>query len=267
MKIISLNCYGGIVYEGLMNFIRENSDADIFCFQEMLFANTEDLPVESHGARPHLFQEIQRLLPDHEGKFVSAQKGFDLDHATDFDLSFGLAIFWRKEILSIHQKDFFVYGGPDELLGRDWSTLGCPAIQTSFEIAGQLLTVVTAHGTSHPANKLDTPDRIAQSQKILDAIADIEGEKIIMGDFNLFPNTKSIRMIEESGYRNLVVENNIKTTRGSHMRKLFPEYEHGKYGFQEFADYTFVTLGIEVESFEVPDLPISDHLPMILEIK
>ena len=33
----------------------------------------------------------------------------------------------------------------------------------------------------------------------------------------------------------------------------------------EFADYTFVTSGIKVESFEVPDVPISDHLPMILK--
>ena len=50
------------------------------------------------------------------------------------------------------------------------------------------------------------------------------------------------------------------------MRSLFPEYEHGPYGFQEFADYAFVSPEIVVTSFEVPDLPISDHLPMMLEI-
>lgn len=56
----------------------------------------------------------------------------------------------------------------------------------------------------------------------------------------------------------------VKTTRGSMMRKLFSQYAHSKYGFQEFADYTFVSPGVTVQSFEVPDEPISDHLPMIL---
>ena len=48
------------------------------------------------------------------------------------------------------------------------------------------------------------------------------------------------------------------------MHKLWPQYEHGKYGFQEFADYAFVSPGIRVVDFVVPDLPVSDHLPLIL---
>ncbi len=265
MKIISLNCYAGKVYEALMDFILEQSvDTDIFCFQEVLYVNDPTVTIESHGARTNLFQEIQKVLPDHDGYFVPAQRGFDLDREVDLDFSFGVAIFWKKEMKAKDKRDYFVYKGPDDLVGRDWSTLGCVALQLSFEHGP---TVLTTHGTSYTPDKLDTKDRITQSKKILDELSGIEGEKIIMGDFNLFPDTKSIHMIEEAGYRNLVVENGVQTTRGSHMRKLFPEYEAGKYGFQEFADYTFVTSGVTVESFEVPDLPVSDHLPMILKIK
>jgi endonuclease/exonuclease/phosphatase family metal-dependent hydrolase len=37
------------------------------------------------------------------------------------------------------------------------------------------------------------------------------------------------------------------------------------YGKQPFADYIFITPDIKVKNFEVPDLEISDHLPMILD--
>ena len=86
----------------------------------------------------------------------------------------------------------------------------------------------------------------------------------MMGDLNLLPQTESVALFERAGYRNLITEYNIKTTRGTLMRKLYPQFEHGPYGFQEFADYTFMSSDLEVQSFEVPDVPISDHLPMIL---
>ena len=87
-----------------------------------------------------------------------------------------------------------------------------------------------------------------------------------MGDLNLNPDTESIRMIEEAGYRNLIAKHDIKTTRGEMNRKLHPEWAGGKYGYQEFADYTFVSKKVSVTGFEVPEAEVSDHLPMILEI-
>ena len=34
---------------------------------------------------------------------------------------------------------------------------------------------------------------------------------------------------------------------------------------QYFADYAFVSPGVNVTSFAVPVLPVSDHLPFVLE--
>jgi endonuclease/exonuclease/phosphatase family metal-dependent hydrolase len=89
---------------------------------------------------------------------------------------------------------------------------------------------------------------------------------MVMGDFNLLPETESVRKIERAGYRNLISEFAITTTRGSLVKKMHPEYGVGPFGFQEYADYAFVTPGIRVGSFEVPDVPVSDHLPLILTI-
>ena len=39
----------------------------------------------------------------------------------------------------------------------------------------------------------------------------------------------------------------------------------GKPDFQKFADYVFVSPDVNVESFSVPDIDISDHMPLVLE--
>ncbi len=267
MKVISLNCYAGIVYEPLLDFIREHGPStDIFCFQEMVSSTTSGKMLPT-GARSNLLQEILKLLPEHQGSFSGMQDGFDTQEIHGEDFCFGVAMVWKKDLQVVQQKDFFIYRGKNQLVGKDWSTLGSTALVVQFKIDGGLLTVCSAHGTSYPSDKLDSPERIMQSQKILDEVGGLEGEKIIMGDFNLFPETESIRLFEKAGFKNLVVDHGIQTTRGSHMRVLFPEYETGKYGFQEFADYTFTSPGIDVNQFQVPDVPISDHLPMILVTK
>lgn len=268
MKLISLNAYGGIVFEPLMDFVRNHADADVFCFQEMIKKTTdEEIPFTSNNARTNLFQEIERALPDFNSLFAPVQNGFDTVEKTGLPIQYGNATFVRKNLNVTKTKDFFIYGKKNTVVGRDYSTLGTNAIAIQIEQDDRILIVVNLHGTSEPAHKLDTTDRIAQSEKVLSFLADKPGEKIIVGDFNLFPDTESIRMFEEAGFKNLINAFDIQTTRGSMNKQLHPEFEHGKYGWQEYADYTFVTPGIEVESFTVPDEPISDHLPMILQIK
>ena len=64
-----------------------------------------------------------------------------------------------------------------------------------------------------PGHKLDTPVRLRQSKLILDFLKDKVGSKIIGGDFNLLPETRSVEMFEKAGYRNLIKEFGIKNTR------------------------------------------------------
>jgi hypothetical protein len=267
MKIISLNMYGGIVFEPLMQFIEKHSDADVFCLQEAIFAKEEGIPLESNGARTNLVQEIAKRLPDHDFKFAPMQDGFDTVEAGELPIAFGLVTFWKKSMNVESKQDFFVYKDLNTLKGQDYSTLGSNAVIVTFDVNGEKLSILNTHGMSEPADKLDSPARISQSGNILNGLEDIGHAKIIMGDFNLYPDTESIQLFERAGYRNLIKEFDIKDTRGSMNKKLHPEYEHGKYGFQPYADYTFVTDDVQVKQFDVPDEPISDHLPMILEIK
>ena len=55
--------------------------------------------------------------------------------------------------------------------------------------------------------------------------------------------------------KNLIKEFSIKGTRTHHYKKTSERY----------ADYILVSGGIKVKTFEVPEIIVSDHLPMILE--
>lgn len=117
---------------------------------------------------------------------------------------------------------------------------------------------INVHGVCRPGDKMDSPKRLEQSKRIID---EAKGLAIIGGDFNLMPNTESIEMFKKSGYLDLIKKYGIKATRNEFAWKKYPGHE------LYFCDYVFVSPEIKVKSFEVPEMTISDHLPMILEIE
>jgi len=129
-----------------------------------------------------------------------------------------------------------------------------------LESANGRLWVGSIHGKTRPGTKNDTETRLKQSRTMIDFFENKEGLKIVGGDFNLNPNTKSVRMFEKAGYRNLIKDFGIKNTRN----KLSWEQFHN---FQHFADYVFISPKVKVINFEVPYMEISDHLPLILDFE
>lgn len=272
MKIISLNAYFGSAFDGFMTFLdREAPTTDIFLFQEMLSNPKNDLGILpsndhfKHGAHTNIVQEIADRLPDFEMIFAPMQDDFDITPGYPNQMTLGIALFYRKTLTMTGHGHFFIYNQRNSFDGKNYETLGHNAIYAQIDVAGTPLTVIGLHGNSEPGNKLDTPKRLKQSQAVIDFAAARPGEKIVMGDFNIFPETKSVGMFEEAGFHNLVKEHNVTTTRGSLHKKLNAHYANTPLGFQEFADFTFTTPGVHVKSFEIPDVPVSDHLPMILE--
>jgi endonuclease/exonuclease/phosphatase family metal-dependent hydrolase len=78
---------------------------------------------------------------------------------------------------------------------------------------------------------------------------------VLCGDFNLLPESESLLMLEQYGLRNLIREFGITSTRTS----LYPK--EGR-----FADYAFISEGIQLKSFEVLPDEVSDHAPLLIEI-
>ena len=132
------------------------------------------------------------------------------------------------------------------------------------------LHISNIHGISQPGDKKDNPARIRQTEQIINNNSKMNGPRIIGGDFNLLPDTRSIKMFEDQGYLNLIKKNKIKTTRNAHawiQAKEMVADGYRFYGEQKFADYVFVSPEIKVKNFEVPNIEISDHLPLILDFE
>lgn len=256
MKIISLNTWGGRVYKPLINFIKQQStNTDIFCFQEVFKTTTNFNGIS--GFRMNLYNEISKIAEDHIGYFAPTVDNYIAGSFrpdfVNFNLSWGLAIFVKKNIRIKDHKDFWVYGNNNSFNPKDLNSLPRNVQYINCISGDKNFTICNIHGIWIKEGKKDTLSRIQQSNQILSFIDKQDGEKILCGDFNLDPDTKSIKILE-SKLINLIREYHIENTRS----KFFP-------GNEKFADYTFVSKNIDVKSFEVPEVEISDHLPMILE--
>lgn len=262
MKLISLNLWDGYAPDSLLSFIKNHAGStDIFCFQEV-YSTTSG--IKRYGdIQANLFEEINNLLPNYLGFFDPVVKGYNMRGGppgmVDFDLEWGEALFLKKDLTVYDQGSHLIYKEPgSEILKNDFSNLSTYLQFIKFSAGDKIFTVYNFHGAPEPGSKLDTTRRIDQSNKILELIRKEDAHKILVGDFNLLPDTRSVHILERE-MKNLIKEFNIKKTRS----RLSPYFNTPE--FQLFADYTFVTDGVVVNSFAVPDIEISDHLPMILE--
>lgn len=238
MRIIFFNIWHGQAWDGLKDFLQSNlKSTDIFCFLE---------------ADPAVQKKLEVLLSDFEPIYDKGIKTEYLDGVIE-----GRSIFVRKNIKIIKKGKLDIFETtPKDAGGFQYAYL---------EVGGKKLFVSEVHGKTHPGNKKDTADRIDQSEKIIKFLEKIKVPKILGGDFNLMPETESVKSIERAGYKNLIKEFKIKSTRN----KLTWEQFSKRPGFikQYFADYAFVSPEIKVINFEVPYTEVSDHLPLILDFE
>ncbi len=254
MRIMSLNTWGGRAgKDKLLSFFKNHKDdVDVFCLQEIWSAPYSNLEGQKAGGKEidhseimvNGYQEITKLLSE----FVP----YFRPHYGD---NYGLLMLVKKNLKVMIEGEIFVhrYKGyaPEGDIGNHARNI--QFITTEFN--GSPLTVINFHGLWNGQGKGDSEDRLNQSNKIKDFIETLQGEVVICGDFNLLPNTQSIKILEDIGLKNLIREAGITSTRTSYYTK--PE---------KFADYTFVSKGIEVEEFVVLPDEVSDHSPMMLKI-
>lgn len=231
MKIVFLNTLNAQVREPLAEFLsRQAQDTDVFCFQEAY----------------ECMQELcETSLRDY--------REINVAKALREDEHYSQATYIRNGLERISSP--VLWSLPDAGIG----------LYTAVSREGKTVHLCNVHGIARvtgngPDDKQDSPGRIAQTQGLLDFFKDKQGPRIIGGDFNVLPDTENIRMFEEAGYRNLIKDYHIATTRNELSWSRFPDRK------LYFSDYVFVSSDARVKSFTVPDMEISDHLPMILEI-
>ncbi len=195
---------------------------------------------------PDLYSNLSAILKEFSGLY---QKG---RYIKSFGVSCGQAIFLAKGIKG---------GKTGKVLIHRQSSRDVGFMQfAELAMGKKKIWLGSVHGKTLPGNKLDTPVRLKQSETIINFFADKSSPKMVGGDFNLMPDTKSVAMFEEAGYKNLIKDFGIKNTRNKLSWEQFNNIQH-------FADYVFVSKDIKVSKFEVPYTEISDHLPQILDFE
>lgn len=248
MKLITLNTWGGVLYKPLVEFIKNHAvDTDIFCFQEV-FPSSLNIRPSLGKVRPNLFSDIQNVLPDFNGHHAVAQEN---------DVG-GLAIFIKKSFVVKKVDHIVVYHELNAMTDEkheDYFSMGRDLQRMEFDILGKTFTVLNFHGMWVAKGKIDTDKRIEQSEKIRKIFDESNGAKILCGDFNANPDTKSVEMLSE-GNRNLILEYKVTSTRSSLYTKP-----------TRFADYMIVSSQIKAKDFKVLQDEVSDHLPLLLEFE
>lgn len=255
MKLISLNIWEGKQFADLTAFVeKEGKDTDVFCFQEVL-SSKEGRQLDI--GRPDIYEQLALRLPAHRGMFFPIQEHFSEGDSIRENVTLGNAIFVRKELATSDEGFTFVRGRLNSFVNGDLETLGYGFAHLIVTRGDKRFVVVSVHGISMPGHKQDTPDRIRQSEILKKFMNEQKYPFIVAGDFNLMPETESVAMLSR-GVRNLIAEFHITDTRGDVSHRRFPDNP------QFFADFAFASPDVSVESFDVPNIPASDHLPLIL---
>ncbi len=255
MKLITLNTWGGRAGSDLLLsfFPKYAKETDIMCLQEIWSAPHENLEGFSTAGKPltnadvatHIMQDVCAALPDFKEYFRP--------HFTDH---YGIMTMVNKKITVIDEGEVYVHKNkgyfPEDDLGKHARNIQW----LKMDSGGKKFAVINFHGLWNGQGKGDSDDRILQSQKIIDYLKTLDCDHILCGDFNLLPDTKSLKMFEEFGLRNLIKEYGITSTRTS-------LYEPAV----RYADYVFVSPGIKVNDFRVLPEEVSDHSALMLDFE
>jgi endonuclease/exonuclease/phosphatase family metal-dependent hydrolase len=168
---------------------------------------------------------------------------------------YGLAMFIKDDIEIIEEGEIFVYKHRGYVSDEDMADHARNIQFVSLKSDLGLLTVINFHGLWNGKGKGDSDDRLLQSDNILSFLKTRTEPVILAGDFNLAPDTESIKKLEAFGLRNLIREYGVTSTRTSHYSK--PE---------RYADYIFLSNGLNIKNFSVLPDEVSDHVPLALEI-
>lgn len=263
MKIVSLNAWGGRLFEQLSDYLA-NEQPDVLCLQEVVYAPGSPsawLDYRDDGQnlpqRADMLRDILRVLPHHGVTFCPAACGTLWLGERPIPALWGLATFLGPELTVVGQHQGFVHG--------DFSPAGFgphPRSRTAhvvrvFHPEEGGVTVGHMHGLRDPNGKMDTPVRGEQARKFATMIQNVlqPGDPVVAcGDFNVLPGSETFRVMTRVAPYNLVTLRGFDGTRTSYYPKP-----------QRWADYMLVNGPLKDAAFDVPDTPeVSDHRPLVL---
>lgn len=256
MKLLNRNiCIKMDNTSGVINFVEEQK-ADICAFQEAMNGIEENV-FDMYKSKNELIKLKEYPFNEFAPLFIADGIVKHGIKTRDFGgkAEQGALLLSKYEIKE-HYNQFYYNDykeGFDATYFREkeW----CRSVQNAIiNINGKNIQIINVHALWNK-DKIGDNRTIMQSDFILSKIRN-DIPCIVLGDFNLLPNTESIKMIDEKMI-NLIKEYNIKSTR--------PTFDDGLDKGNHVCDYIFVNDKVKVNDFKVINNNISDHLPLILD--
>ncbi|MGQ0567799.1 MAG: endonuclease/exonuclease/phosphatase family protein [Gemmobacter sp.] len=264
MNLICLNAWGGAMADALLPWLAAQAP-DILCLQEVIhtpgagavWATYRD---DSHvlPQRANLMAEVAALLPGHRAFFCPAARGPLWVGDRTVPSFWGLATFVADHLIVTAQAQGFVHGtfSPGGYGDHPRSRPG-HALRLFDSTTDRVLSLAQMHGLRDPAGKGDSPARDAQAERFLrlaDRVAEPGDLRILCGDFNVGPDSRTLARMAARGFTDLVTAGGFPGTRTSAYPKPM-----------RHADYLLVDRPGQVVDFDVlRDPEVSDHCPLIL---
>lgn len=265
MRLISLNI--GIKLDNaasVVEFLQEH-DADIIALQEVA-SHTNPAVTSQYKSRLSLERALNTTYTHIFFAPLWSSDGFRFrDLPTKPDRLFGGIVEQGCMILSksaiAHGTNEFFYRNYEYIADwSDWYTNdhGRAVQLAHIDTPAGRLQVLNLHGI-WTRDKQGDERTIKECEFIVKAALRYpELPTLIVGDFNLLPDSPSIAVISKH-FRNLIDEFTIASTRPD----IVDETDRG----QEVVDYIFVNNKVKVTNFQVIPTGISDHLPLQLDFE
>ena len=259
IKLISLNlAIKKDNTEKVINFLLEQN-ADIVCLQEVC-----DHKEESVGEVFRVKQKIDDALgskyPHRHFAPLFMTKSFSV-----FD--FGGYIEQGNYILS----KFPILHSSNDFFHRQYYKVKDWAKEINFKVldSGRSLQTVTLDMDATPlrvmnihgvwtADKMGDERTINECNFIIEKFAEEDMPTILAGDLNLLPDSEGIKILNKK-LENLILENSYKSTR--------PDFKDEIDEGNNIVDYIFINDNLKPNNFQVLDVAVSDHLPLVCEFE
>lgn len=256
MKLLNLNICIKLDNTDKVKGIIESEDFDICTFQEAMNA-AEEICFDMYKSKNELVKLYKYPFNAFAPLFIASSVKKDGKVIRDFGgkAEQGLLILSKYNIKE-HYNQFYYNEyryeyDATKFREEDW----CRSIQNAIiNIKGKDLQIINVHGIWNK-DKVGDERTILQSKFILSKVRE-DIPCIVVGDFNLLPNTQSINVLD-SKLNNLINIYNIKNTR--------TKFDDGSGKEELICDYIFVNNMVKVNELKILDSNASDHLPLILD--
>lgn len=248
--------------EKLCQFLLEQ-DPDIVCLQEVSHSSDPNIN-PAYLSKDYIDKATKNLKYSFFGPTWMIkdfhQKNF---HQKDsFDFEFGGFLksgnYLKSKFKILKKANIFITNKIIKV--TDWSRwpeIQSKAIQVAdLQLPNSELRVINYHGI-WTKEKVGNQKTLKACQKINQLAKEVDYPVIITGDFNLFPDTESMRVFKD--FISLIDKYQIQTTRPKNN-----ELNHLK---RNVVDYILINQGIKVNFFQILDSDVSDHLPLILDFE